>query len=85
MTPGHALNNLRQALAAHDVSTVGMIITRLAGTLYRNEAPLSATTAACFGGPLGDGTAAGPSALSTTPETQPAQHEGSPAHRRPDG
>jgi hypothetical protein len=34
MTPGLALNNLRQALAAHDVTTTGMTITRLAGTLY---------------------------------------------------
>jgi hypothetical protein len=39
MSPGHALTSLRDALAAHDITTTGMTLTRLSGTLYPAQGP----------------------------------------------
>ena len=39
MIPGHALTGLRDALAAHGITTTGMALTRLSGTLYPAQGP----------------------------------------------
>jgi len=39
VTPGPALASLRDALAAHGITTTGMALTRLSGTLYPGHSP----------------------------------------------
>jgi len=39
MIPGYALAGLRDALAAHGITTTGMTLTRLSGTLYPAHGP----------------------------------------------
>jgi hypothetical protein len=39
MIPGYALTGLRAALAAHGITTTGMTLTRLSGTLYPAHGP----------------------------------------------
>jgi hypothetical protein len=39
MSPSQALARLRDALAAHDITTTGMTLTRLSGTLYPGHGP----------------------------------------------